>query len=139
MHVTQPMTQPMTRPSTQPSNRPRAIALRRPRPLASAVAGLVAGGLLVGVAHAGPAVRAAAPEPAPDTVVRVTGDAQNGFGILHYDGTSEFTARQGVAIDECNTFPAKIGRARCRVHVKTRYAELAALKQALKWAKGEAS
>ncbi|MSZ75654.1 MAG: hypothetical protein F2667_00935 [Actinobacteria bacterium] len=105
----------------------------------SALAGLLAGGLLVGVAHAGPAVRATAPEPAPDTVVRVTGDAQNGFGILHYDGTSEFTARQGVAIDECNTFPAKIGRARCRVHVKTRYAELAALKQALKWAKGEAS
>ncbi|MCM3514662.1 hypothetical protein [Nocardioides sp. P86] len=105
--------------------------------LAVAAAGLTLAattGSLVGVA----AAQADPTPPAPDTIVRVTGDAQTGFGIKYYDGSSDFPPRLREALDDCADYPARIGQARCRTKVKTWYRDLADTKQALKWARSAA-
>lgn len=80
----------------------------------------------------------AAPEakaPAPDTIVKVTGNAAEGFGIEYYDGSSAFPPTHSEAMAECQEYPAKVGRIRCRVEVKTWYRDLVATKRAIKHAK----
>ncbi|MBF4161720.1 hypothetical protein [Nocardioides acrostichi] len=74
-------------------------------------------------------------EPAGDTIVRVTGTADNGFGIEYYDGTSEFPPTMSEAMAECSAYAARVGRARCRVEVKTWYRDLEATKHAIRYAK----
>lgn len=73
--------------------------------------------------------------PAPDTITKVTGNASEGFGIEFYDGTSIFPPTDSEALAECQEYPAKTGRIRCRVEVKTWYRDLTATKRAIKLAK----
>ena len=80
----------------------------------------------------------AAPEskaPAPDTIVKVTGNAAEGFGIEYFDGTSHFPPTDSEAMAECQEYPAKVGRVRCRVQVRTWYSDLVATKRAIKYAR----
>ena len=88
--------------------------------------------LLVTAASVGAAPDAKA--PAPETIVKVTGNASEGFGIEHYDGSSTFPPTHSEAMAECQEYSAKVGRIRCRVEVKTWYRDLVATKRALKYA-----
>ena len=72
--------------------------------------------------------------PPPDTVVRVTGTAEDGFGIYHYDGSSLFPPTDSEALAECNEYDTRVARVRCRVGVRVWYRDLADLKDALRLA-----
>jgi hypothetical protein len=111
---------------------PRAGAGRRL--LLALGAGVVSTGLVVGAAQATGAARDTR-APAPDTIVRVTGNADGGFGIQHYDGSTQFPPTMSEAMAECQEYPKKIGRVRCRKEVKVWYRDLADLKQAIKYAR----
>lgn len=111
---------------------PRAGAGRRL--LLALGAGVVSTGLVVGAAQATGAARDTR-APAPDTIVRVTGNADGGFGIQHYDGSTQFPPTTSEAMAECQEYPKKIGRVRCRKEVKVWYRDLADLKQAIKYAR----
>ncbi|WP_300459922.1 hypothetical protein [uncultured Nocardioides sp.] len=121
MHRTVPTP---ARPLDRPLDRPLA------RLLVVLAAALVA--LLVTAASVGAAPDAKA--PAPETIVKVTGNASEGFGIEHYDGSSTFPPTHSEAMAECQEYSAKVGRIRCRVEVKTWYRDLVATKRALKYA-----
>ncbi|MEN8705104.1 MAG: hypothetical protein ABF306_03110 [Nocardioides marinisabuli] len=128
-HQTSPARRPARRPA-RPG--PRAGAGRRL--LVALGTGAAATGLVVGAAQ----VSGAAPDtkaPAPDTIVKVTGNADGGFGIQHYDGSTQFPPTMSEAMAECQEYPKKIGRVRCRKEVKTWYRDLADLKQAIKYAR----
>ncbi|ANH36855.1 hypothetical protein I601_0403 [Nocardioides dokdonensis FR1436] len=97
-------------------------------------AGASATVLVVGAAQ----VSGAAPDtkaPAPDTIVKVTGNADSGFGIAHYDGSTQFPPTTSEAMAECQEYPKKIGRVRCRKETQVWYRDLADLKQAIKYAR----
>lgn len=126
MTTSTPQTQHQTRPG------PRAGAGRRL--LLALGAGVVSTGLVVGAAQATGAARDTR-APAPDTIVRVTGNADGGFGIQHYDGSTQFPPTMSEAMAECQEYPKKIGRVRCRKEVKVWYRDLADLKQAIKYAR----
>jgi hypothetical protein len=72
--------------------------------------------------------------PPGDTVVEVTGDAANGFGIRHYDGTELDPPTDSEARAECGEYDTRVDRVRCRAEVRTWYRDLADLQQALDWA-----
>ncbi|MFS0867281.1 hypothetical protein AB3M83_08100 [Microbacterium sp. 179-B 1A2 NHS] len=72
--------------------------------------------------------------PAPDTIVAVTGDAENGFEITYGDGSGLYPPTDSEALAECSEYDTRIDRVRCRVEVRTWYRDLAVLKQALEWA-----
>ena len=72
--------------------------------------------------------------PPHDTIVRVTGDAEKGFGIHHYDGTAVYPPTVSEARAECLEHDRRVDRVRCRTEVATWYADLADLKVALRWA-----
>ncbi|WP_065570438.1 hypothetical protein [Microbacterium oleivorans] len=74
-------------------------------------------------------------EPAPDTVVSVTGDAANGFEITYYDGSGEYPPTDSEAMAECSEYDTRIDRVRCRAEVRTWYRDLATLRDALDWAR----
>jgi len=76
----------------------------------------------------------AAEAPAPDTIVAVTGDAENGFGIEHYDGSALYPPTDSEALAECGEYDARVDRVRCKAEVRTWYRDLADLQQALDWA-----
>jgi hypothetical protein len=79
-------------------------------------------------------VHGEAPSPPPDTIVEITGDAANGFGIGHYDGSWLFPPTGSEALAECGEYDRRLARVRCRTKVRTWYRDLAATQQALKWA-----
>lgn len=89
--------------------------------------------LLVTAASGGAAPDAKA--PAPDTIVKVTGNASEGFGIEYYDGSSAFPPTDSEAMAECQEYAAKVGRVRCRVEVRTWYRDLVDTKRAIKFAR----
>ena len=72
--------------------------------------------------------------PPGDTIVRVTGNAEEGFGIEHHDGTGLFPPTLSEALAECGEYDTKVARVRCRAEVRTWYRDLADLRQALAWA-----
>ncbi|MSZ75653.1 MAG: hypothetical protein F2667_00930 [Actinobacteria bacterium] len=72
--------------------------------------------------------------PAGDTIVRVEGDAANGFSIFHYDGTALYPPTDSEAAAECSEYDTMKQRVRCRTEVRTWYRDLADLQQALAWA-----
>lgn len=96
--------------------------------LAGLVLGLVGG---TGVAFASEL------EPEPDTIVRVEGDAANGFGIHYYDGTSIYPPTDSEALAECGEYHRRWKRVRCRTQVRVWYRDLADLQQSLAWALSE--
>lgn len=121
----------MTR-TTQTPVRPARAA----RPLLARTSLAVSAALaavLVTAASGGAAPDAKA--PAPDTIVKVTGNASEGFGIEYYDGSSAFPPTDSEALAECQEYTAKVGRIRCRVEVKTWYRDLVDTKRAIKFAR----
>lgn len=102
-----------------------------PRLCLATAAGMSA--VLVAATTSGAAPEAKA--PAPDTIVSVTGNAAEGFGIEFYDGSSIFPPTDSEAMAECQEYSAKVGRIRCRVEVQTWYRDLVATKRAIKYAR----
>ena len=86
-------------------------------------------GLLLGVAGA---VGASVTDP--DTIVRVEGDAANGFGIHRHDGSALFPPTGSEARAECGEYDTLRARVRCRAEVRTWYRDLADIKDALRLA-----
>jgi hypothetical protein len=106
--------------------------LRRTTLTLAALVAVTAGSLgLAATSGAAPDAKA----PAPDTIVKVTGNAEEGYGIEYYDGTSAFPPTDSEALAECQEYSAKVGRVRCRVEVKTWYRDLKDTKRAIKYAR----
>lgn len=64
-------------------------------------------------------------DPPPKTIVRISGDAANGFGIHYFDGTADFPPTNSEALAECGEYDTQVERVRCRTKVRTRYYGLA--------------
>lgn len=71
--------------------------------------------------------------PPPDTIVRITGDAANGFGIHHHDGSALFPPTDSEALAECGEYATRVERVRCRTEVRVWYRDLAATKRAIRY------
>jgi len=96
---------------------------------AVAVAALLAGSVQTALALSGERW-----VPPDDTIVRVTGNAEEGFGIRHHDGTSVFPPTLSEALAECGEYDTRWARVRCRTQVRTWYRDLADIKDALRLA-----
>jgi hypothetical protein len=72
--------------------------------------------------------------PPDDTIVKVTGNAEEGFGIERYDGTALFPPTLSEARAECAEYDTRPDRVRCRAEVRTWYRDLADMKDALRLA-----
>jgi hypothetical protein len=94
--------------------------------LACLTAGIAFG--MVGVARA-----AGHWVPPGDTVVRVRGDAANGFKIHYYDGSVAFPPTLTESMAECGEYDAKVDRVRCRTEVRTWYRDLADMKLTIRY------
>ena len=105
----------------------------RPLRLLVLLASCLAGVVITLTVQPGTAV---APQwtPPPDTIVRVVGTAEEGFGIHFYDGSALFPPTDSEARAECAEFRRQIARTRCWTEARTWYRDLAALKQALRLA-----
>ena len=79
--------------------------------------------------------RASASPPPADTIVRVVGDATNGYAIRHYDRSWRFAPPQSRALTACAHDDTRVARVRCRTEVRTWYRDLADAQQALAWAR----
>ena len=73
--------------------------------------------------------------PPGDTITQVTGNAEEGFGIRHHDGSSEFPPAITEARAACGEHDTETERVRCRAKVRTLYRDLADLKDALRLAR----
>ncbi|WP_372729373.1 hypothetical protein [Nocardioides sp.] len=73
--------------------------------------------------------------PAPDTIVDVTGDRDNGFGIHHYDGSKLWPPTWSESRAECGEYDTRVARVRCRTGVRVWFRDLEDLQQALAWAR----
>jgi hypothetical protein len=73
--------------------------------------------------------------PPGDTITRVTGNAEEGFGIRHHDGSSLFPPTISEARAECGEYDTETARVRCRAQVRTWYRDLADMKDALRLAR----
>lgn len=122
------MTQHVPHSTADTTSRSRGLVARASLAVSAALAAL-----LVTAASGGAAPDAKA--PAPDTIVKVTGNASEGFGIEYYDGSSAFPPTDSEAMAECQEYTAKVGRIRCRVEVKTWYRDLVDTKRAIKHAR----
>ena len=95
-----------------------------------AVIGAVVAGLVLGAAG----VVAAASDTDPDTIVRVEGDAANGFGIHRFDGSATYPPTGSEARAECGEYDRLRQRVRCRTGVRVHYRDLAEIQRSLEWA-----
>jgi len=103
------------------------------RYLMGVVVGAVA--LVVGSVGTALALPAETWVPPGDTIVRVTGNAEEGFGIEHHDGTGLFPPTLSEALAECSEYDTQVARVRCRSGVRTWYRDLADIKDALRLAR----
>lgn len=78
---------------------------------------------------------AAVADPHPKTIVRVTGDAANGFGIHYFDGTADFPPTGSEARAECSEYDTRVERVRCRTQVRTWYYALADTQASIRYYK----
>jgi len=99
----------------------------------AAAAGVVA--LVVGSAGTALAFSGESWVPPDDTIVNVTGNAEEGFGIEHYDGTALFPPTWSEARAECGEYDTRVKRVKCRTHVRTWCHDLADVKDALRLAR----
>ena len=97
--------------------------------LVAVVAGLVLG---LGLGAAGTVAAAGDPDPGP--IVRVEGDAANGFGIHRLDGSALYPPTDSEARAECGEYDRVRQRVRCRTEVRTHYRDLAEIQRSLEWA-----
>ncbi len=114
----------------------------------SRLAATLAAVIAIGVGAVGMAVTAAsgvveAPGHQPanlmdefpgDTIIEVTGDPTNGFGIQHLDGSATFPPTDSEARAECSEYDTRPARVRCRTQARTWYRDLDDLKVALAYA-----
>lgn len=115
----------MPRPPSTSSRPVRALGLA----LAILLAGLALGfGLSPSVGET-----PRAPRISGRTVVDVRGSATDGFVIHHLDGTIDHTETRSEALAECLGYDTVTGRARCRGHLTTWYADLATLRQTIRY------
>ncbi len=91
-----------------------------------AVAGLGVG--TAGLATADPQPRYV---PHAKTIVEVTGDKYNGFGIYRYDGSADFPPTSSEAKAECSEYDTRVDRVRCRTETRVWYAALGELKRSI--------
>lgn len=68
-----------------------------------------------------------------ETIVRVTGDAANGFGVYYHDGSEIFPPTGSEAIAECTEYDSRIRRVRCKVEVRTWYRDLTEMKRTIRY------
>lgn len=104
------------------------------RMAATTVLAMVLGGSGVMAAFGSPPATTGVWVPPGDTVVRVTGDAANGFGIYYYDGSSIFPPTDSESMAECTEYATRVERVRCKTEVRTWYRDLATMKRAINWA-----
>ncbi|TIC84398.1 hypothetical protein [Nocardioides sp. GY 10127] len=128
---------PLTAPSRTP--RHRAPATRTsPRRRGGLVAALAVLASLVtfplGLATAADGTTEEVPG---DTIVRVTGDAENGFGVKYFDGSSVFPPTLSEALAECSEYHRATRRVRCRTEVVTWYRDLGDLQRAIAYARAD--
>ena len=71
--------------------------------------------------------------PHPKTIVEVTGDKYNGFGIHHYDGSAEFPPTNSEARAECSEYDTRLARVVCRKEVRVWYSALGDLKRSINY------
>ncbi len=71
--------------------------------------------------------------PHPKTIVEVTGDKYNGFGIHHYDGTAEFPPTNSEARAECSEYDTRLARVKCRTEIRVWYRDLGEMKRAINY------
>lgn len=76
--------------------------------------------------------------PAPDTIVLVEGDADNGFTIHRHDGTTLSPPTLSETIAECSEYDAAVDVVACEVEVETWFRDLADLQAAITWARYDA-
>lgn len=100
------------------------------------VTGLLA---LAGGATAQDLPRAPRWQPADDTIVAVEGDADNGFTIHHYDGTSLSPPTLSETTAECGEYDTEVAVTACQVEVETWFRDLADLQAAITWARYDAA
>lgn len=93
-----------------------------------AVAGLAAS------ATAGPSTTMTEPYvPPADTIVHVEGDAANGFGIQHYDGSWTYPPTDSETIAECEEYDRWRRQFRCKVSNRTWFRALAGFKETTRY------
>jgi hypothetical protein len=97
-----------------------------------AAVAMVAAGVGTALAHGGDQARWVPPD---DTIVKVTGNAEEGFGIEHYDGTALFPPTDSEARAECLEYDKQVQRIRCKTEVRVWYRDLAGMKASLRWAR----
>lgn len=117
---------------------PRTIGV--PGALTVVVVALVAG-LLAGPGGAAGGERERGPRwrPAGDTVVAVEGDADNGFTIHHHDGTTLSPPTLSESTAECSEYDTEVQVVACQSETETWFRDLAAMKEAIAWARYDAS
>ena len=100
------------------------------------VAGVAAGVVVMVLGSVGSALAMSGDSwvPPDDTIVRVTGNAEEGFGIQRHDGSALFPPTDSEARAECGEYDTRVERVRCRTEVRTWYRDLADIKDALRLA-----
>jgi len=88
-------------------------------------------GLGVGTADLATADPPPSDVPHPKTIVEVTGDRANGFGIHRYDGSAEFPPTSSEARAECSEYDTRVDRVRCRTETRVWYTALGELKRSI--------
>ncbi|MFC4783521.1 hypothetical protein ACT8ZV_03545 [Nocardioides sp. MAHUQ-72] len=86
------------------------------------------------VTGGGAAWAAVGDAPGPGTIVDVSGDADNGFTIEHYDGSTDYPPTLSEARAECEEYRHHVSVVRCRTHVRVWYRGMGRLKRALDYA-----
>jgi hypothetical protein len=74
----------------------------------------------------------------PRTIVKVTGTKDEGFVVRRLDGSVSFPPTWSEAMAECAELSTAIQRARCTTFVRVRYADLLAIKRAIRYARAQA-
>jgi hypothetical protein len=103
------------------------LVLRR---LAALLLALFAvGGLAVSASASPVATRTDPYVPPAETIVFVEGDAANGFGIKHYDGSWDYPPTDSETMAECEEYDRWVRRFRCKVSERTWLRALADFKE----------